>query len=99
MTRLAHRSGLTNAQWKLLEPHIPAAKPGGRPRTLDMREVCNAFFTWSVTAASGETCRMTCQSGKVSTRTSVLGVKMAPSKNSTICCESNSGSKQDATLN
>jgi putative transposase len=44
MTRPAYRSDLTNAQWKLLEPHIPAAKPGGRPRTLDMREVCNAIF-------------------------------------------------------
>jgi putative transposase len=44
MTRLAYRSDLTNAQWKLLEAHIPAAQRGGRPRTLDMREVCNAIF-------------------------------------------------------
>jgi putative transposase len=44
MTRLAYRSDLTFAQWKLLAPHIPAAKPGERPRTLDMREVCNAIF-------------------------------------------------------
>ncbi len=44
MTRLAYRSDLTNAQWKLLATHLPAAKPGGRPRTLDMRAVCNAIF-------------------------------------------------------
>jgi putative transposase len=44
MTRLAYRSDLTDAQWKLLEPHIPAAKAGGRPRSLKMREVCNAIF-------------------------------------------------------
>lgn len=44
MTRLAYRSDLTNAQWKLLAPHLPGAKPGGRPRTLNMREVCNAIF-------------------------------------------------------
>ena len=30
---------LTEAEWTLLTPLIPAAKPGGRPRTTDMREV------------------------------------------------------------
>jgi putative transposase len=44
MTRLAYRRELTDDQWKLLEPLIPSAKPGGRPRTLDLREVCNAIF-------------------------------------------------------
>lgn len=44
MTRLAYLSDFTTAQRKLCEPHIPTAKPSGRPRTLDMREVCNAIF-------------------------------------------------------
>ena len=35
---------LTEAEWTLLAPLIPAAKPGGRPRTTDMREVVNAIF-------------------------------------------------------
>jgi putative transposase len=35
---------LTEAEWTLLVPLIPAAKPGGRPRTTDMREVVNAIF-------------------------------------------------------
>jgi putative transposase len=35
---------LTEAEWPLLAPLIPAAKPGGRPRTTDMREVVNAIF-------------------------------------------------------
>ena len=35
---------LTEAAWPLLAPLIPAAKPGGRPRTTDMREVVNAIF-------------------------------------------------------
>ena len=33
---------LTDAEWSLVAPFIPAAKPGGRPRTTDMREVINA---------------------------------------------------------
>ncbi len=37
-------SDLTDQEWAILEPLIPAAKPGGRPRTVDMREVINAIF-------------------------------------------------------
>src|SRR5262249_19412888 len=35
---------LTEAEWTLLGPLIPAAKRGSRPRTTDMREVINAIF-------------------------------------------------------
>jgi len=35
---------LTDTQWTVLEPLIPPAKAGGRPRTTDMREVVNAVF-------------------------------------------------------
>ena len=35
---------LTEAEWTILAPLIPAAKPGGRPRTTDMREVVNAIL-------------------------------------------------------
>jgi putative transposase len=44
MTRLAYDIDLTNAQWELSKPHIPTAKAGGRPRSLDMRQVLNAIF-------------------------------------------------------
>ena len=37
-------SDLTDAQWERLEPLIPAAKSGGRPRTMDMRAAMNAIF-------------------------------------------------------
>jgi putative transposase len=40
----AYSSNLTQAQWQLLEPLIPPAKPGGRPRQADMWEVLNAIF-------------------------------------------------------
>jgi len=35
---------LTDTEWTVLTSLIPAAKPGGRPRTTDMREVVNAIF-------------------------------------------------------
>ena len=35
-------SDLTDAEWKLIEPMIPEAQRGGRPRKTDMREVMNA---------------------------------------------------------
>jgi putative transposase len=37
-------SDLTDEQWAILEPHIPAAKHGGRHRTVDIRRVVNAIL-------------------------------------------------------
>src|SRR6202161_3244840 len=37
-------SDLTDAQWERLEPLIPAAKSGGRPRTTEMCAAMNAIF-------------------------------------------------------
>ena len=44
MNRKPYPSDLTDAQWQELAPLLPAAKPGGRPRTVDMREVINAIL-------------------------------------------------------
>jgi putative transposase len=44
MNREPYPSDLTNKEWAILEPLIPPEKPGGRPRTTDMREVLNAIF-------------------------------------------------------
>ena len=35
---------LTDDQWRLLQPMIPAARPGGRPRTTDMRRFLDSLF-------------------------------------------------------
>jgi len=35
---------LTDDQWRLLQPLIPPAKPGGRPRTTDMRRMLDSLF-------------------------------------------------------
>jgi putative transposase len=41
--RQPYKTDLTDAQWKILKPLIPTAKPGGRPREVDMREVLNTL--------------------------------------------------------
>jgi hypothetical protein len=41
---LRYPSDLSDAEWALAEPLIPAAKRGGRKRTVDVREVLNAIF-------------------------------------------------------
>jgi putative transposase len=42
--RKAYPSDLTDAQWAILEPLIPAPKQGGSPRRVDMREVVNTIL-------------------------------------------------------
>jgi putative transposase len=42
--RKRYPSDLTDEQWALIEPLLPPAKPGGRPREVDLREVVNALF-------------------------------------------------------
>jgi len=44
MERKPYPTDLTDEQWKLVEPFLPEAKPGGRPRKTDLREVLNALF-------------------------------------------------------
>jgi putative transposase len=42
--RKAYPSDLTDAQWAAIEPVLPPAKPGGRPREVDRRELVNTLF-------------------------------------------------------
>ena len=44
MSRRRYPSDLTDAQWALIEPMIPPPLEGGRPRTVDMREVINGIL-------------------------------------------------------
>jgi putative transposase len=44
---MAHKrypTDLTDAQWCVLAPLVPPAKPGGRPRAVDIRAVLNGIF-------------------------------------------------------
>jgi len=42
--RKPYPSDLTDAQWDVLRPLLPPAKHGGRPRTVDLREVVNTLL-------------------------------------------------------
>jgi hypothetical protein len=38
---------LSDAGWALIAPMLPAARPGGRPRKINIRAVLNAiFYRW-----------------------------------------------------
>lgn len=39
MSRTPYPSDLSDAQWSILAPLIPPAKPGVRPREVDLRKV------------------------------------------------------------
>jgi putative transposase len=44
MERKPYPSDLTDEQWAFLQEWLPDAKPGGRPRRTDLREVVNALL-------------------------------------------------------
>ena len=44
MARIAYPTDLTDAQWRLIEKRIPPAQPGGRYRSVNMREVVNGIL-------------------------------------------------------
>ena len=46
---------MTDAQWEILAPLLPPAKPGGRPRSVDLREALNSVL---YALRSGCPCRM-----------------------------------------
>jgi putative transposase len=46
LNRRKDPSDLTDAEWALLAPLVPAAKPGGRPRSVDLRALGNAISYW-----------------------------------------------------
>ncbi len=42
--RKAYSTDLTDAQWQIVEPLVPAAKAGGRPAKHERREIINALL-------------------------------------------------------
>jgi putative transposase len=42
--RRSYSTDLSDEEWKILEPLVPNAKPGGRPRAHETRELLNAIF-------------------------------------------------------
>src|SRR5713226_2244310 len=44
MERNPYPSDVTDEQWTILKRLLPPARPGGRPRSVDLRQVVNAIF-------------------------------------------------------
>ena len=42
--RKRYKSDVTDEQWEVIQPLLPDAKRGGRPRTAELREVVNTLF-------------------------------------------------------
>jgi putative transposase len=42
--RRAYPSDLRDAEWVIVEPLVPAVKPGGRPARHSRREIVNAIW-------------------------------------------------------
>jgi putative transposase len=43
-TRKSYSTDLSDEEWEILRPLVPEAKPGGRPRAHETRELLNAIF-------------------------------------------------------
>ena len=41
---MGYPSDVSDMEWRIIGRLLPATKPGGRPRTTDMRSVVNAIF-------------------------------------------------------
>jgi putative transposase len=59
-TRKPYLTDLTDEQWAILEPLIPPAKPGGRPRAVDIREVINTILCLNRTSCQWDLFPTTC---------------------------------------
>ena len=44
MNKQLYPTDLTDSQWEIIQELIPKAKSGGRPRSLEMRQVINAIL-------------------------------------------------------
>jgi putative transposase len=49
MSNKTYPTDVTDRQWDCISPLVPAANPGGRPRSVDMRHVINAILYIVVT--------------------------------------------------
>jgi hypothetical protein len=68
-------SDLTDADWALLARFVPAAKPGGRPRSVSMRRIGNGLF-YLLRTGSAWRYPLICTKGLQSADVFALGVLM-----------------------
>jgi len=48
MMRRAYQSDLSDAEWAMIEPHLPVPKAPGRPKLHSLREILDAVFFYVV---------------------------------------------------
>nr|WP_326838560.1 transposase [Litorilinea aerophila] len=53
MNTQRYPTDLTDSQWAIIQDLIPPAKPGERPRSLDMRQVVNGILHLTVSGIQG----------------------------------------------
>src|SRR5215216_6965467 len=83
---------LTDAEWKHIEPFVPAPKCRGRQRIHTPREILDAVFYVLRSGCAWRLLPREYPPWKTpSTTTSASGESTAPSKNSTRCCASTCG--------
>jgi putative transposase len=44
MSPAIYHSDLSDSEWAILEPLLPPAEPGGRPRSVNLRVILNGVF-------------------------------------------------------
>ena len=64
---LRYASDVSDEEWALLEPHLPAPCLTGRPRAWPMREIVNAIFYVLRPVAPGGSCPTASRRGRRST--------------------------------
>jgi putative transposase len=96
-TSMPYPTDLSEREWTILAPLLPQPKPGGRPRSVDLRRVLTAFSMCCAAAAIGACCRATTVPGRPSMGTCAPGAETGPGSGSTRRCASGCGSDSGAS--
>ena len=95
---LRYPSDLTDAEWALIEPGLPPAKPGGNKRTVNLREIANGLMYILSTGCHGARFRKTCRHARPCTIISICGAGTARSIASITRSMSNVANARSARL-
>jgi Putative transposase of IS4/5 family (DUF4096) len=62
-TVMRYQTDLTDAEWRVIAPHMPKPCATGRPREWPMREIVNGIFYVMRAGCPWRLCRTTCHRG------------------------------------
>ncbi len=96
MLNRSYETDLTDAAWELVKPRLPAAGPGGRPRTTDVRAVLNAIVYLLQRVANGASFHTSSRHEAPSTTTFGDGKTLGSGCNYTAPSMNKRVSRQDA---